>query len=99
MEGASFPTWEGCLHDARSWPSRRLAAVAFGCRHFCEHAPMSSRYDAKNDNERRKAWATLKWYPERLTDAYRALLLLDEPDFYHPVDAQRHLYDEKGFAK
>jgi hypothetical protein len=24
---------------------------------------------------------------------------LDEPDFYHPVDAQRHLYDEKGFAK
>ncbi len=67
--------------------------------HLCEHAPMSSQYHERNDNERRKAWATLKWYPERLTDADRALLLLDEPDFCHPVDAQRHLYDEKGFAK
>jgi len=55
--------------------------------------------DSQNDNDRRKAWATLKWYPERLTDADRALLLLEEPDFYFPVDAQRHLYDEKGFAK
>jgi hypothetical protein len=55
--------------------------------------------DSRNDNDRRKAWATLKWYPERLTDADRALLLLDEPDFYHPVDAQQHLYDEKGCAK
>ena len=82
-----------------SRPSRRLAAVAAGCRPVCELPPMINQYDARNDNERRKAWATLKWYPERLTDADRALLLLDEPDFYHPVDVQQHLYDEKGFAK
>ena len=73
--------------------------MAAGCRPVRELPPMSSQYDARNDNERRKSWATLKWYPERLTDADRALLLLDEPDFYHPVDAQQHLYDEKGFAK
>ena len=60
---------------------------------------MSSQYDARNANDRRKAWATLKWYPERLTDADRKLLLLDEPDFYAPVDANRHLYNEQGFAK
>lgn len=73
--------------------------MAAGGRPVRELPPMNSQYDARNDNERRKAWAKLKWYPERLTDADRALLLLDEPDFYHPVDAQRHLYDEKGFAK
>jgi hypothetical protein len=65
----------------------------------CDGPPMSSQYHERNDNDRRKAWATLKWFPERLTDADRALLLLDEPDFCHPVDAQRHMYDERGFAK
>lgn len=87
------------MHDPRYWSSRRLAFVAASRRHLCEHTPMSSQYHERNDNDRRRAWATLKWYPERLTDADRALLLLDEPDFYHPVDAQQHLYDEKGFAK
>lgn len=76
-----------------------MAFVAASRRHLCEHAPMSSQYHERNDNDRRRAWATLKWYPERLTDADRALLLLEEPDFYHPVDAQQHLYDEKGCAK
>jgi len=60
---------------------------------------MSSQYNERNGNDRRKAWATLKWYPERLTEADRVLLLLDAPDFYAPVDANRHLYDERGFAK
>jgi hypothetical protein len=58
---------------------------------------MSSQYDARNDNDRRAAWARKTWFPDDVRDA--DLLIVERPDFFAPVDAMRHLYDEKGFAK
>jgi hypothetical protein len=58
---------------------------------------MSKQYDSRNDNDRRAAWARKTWFPDDVTDA--DLLVVQRPDFFAPIDARYHLYDDKGFAK